>query len=493
MTKGSELKIASVQMNSIPGDVPANTKSIVKAICKYREASFDLILFPELALSGYYLRDQYFNSSLWKQIEDSLAQIKAESDGIAVLVGHPALEGGRLYNRVSLVIDGAIRWSYDKQKLPNYGVFDEKRYFVPGGGDSRMIFEFRLAPCEAAEDLWHNDIREAIASQSPDLVLSINASPFDRRKDELRRQTLLKAWKCIGSPVIYLNCVGGQDHLMFDGRSLIVDHQGNIMQMASHTGEDIAEVSVTRKENSQPVVHLHRVHEPLENSTEVLVQTLCLVCASLFIQWGELGRPGAWVELIPCVAALAVEALGVDNVSVLTFPSRYTSKETVKLSQEFCENLGLRAREVSIEPAYDLLKKACTRESADSQSGKAEVSIAAQNIQARLRGLILMSHANEHGSFLLATGNKSELAMGYCTLYGDMCGALAPIGDLSKTEVYEVAEWFAQNRGGFRGYHQACPTAELAPDQADSLPLPAVGSRESLYRDPAEEAMESSR
>lgn len=490
MGEQQQLIIAYAQMAPRQGDLSYNTEYIIREAHKAKELNAKFIVFPELALCGYWIRDLLFEKSFHKSLDSCLERIKQEVKDIAVLVGHPAYNDKKINNRVSMIYNGEISWSYNKEKLPNYGVFDEKRYFEAGkpSASKPIVFEgFRLG-VNICEDIWHESCVSALKDEKLDLIININASPFSRNKEKLRRAVLQNVWKLNQTPCLYLNASGGQDHLIFDGASLLLDNTGDIKRIAPLAKEGLYSLTLKRGINNQTTVSTNYTEERSDKTSE-LIEILCLGLKDFVKKNGLkkvlLGVSGGIDSAV--TAALAVRSLGAKNVEAILMPSPYTSSATEELSLQLCKDLNIDHQVVNIHDAYKVMYD-LTIKSPESSVNQEKVSIAAQNIQARIRGLILMANANKKSSLVLATGNKSELAMGYCTLYGDMCGAIAPIGDLSKTEVYELANWFQKNEKNIpQAIIDRPPTAELAPNQLDTDSLPPYSHLDkildSLYKD----------
>ncbi|MGB9428615.1 MAG: NAD+ synthase [Gammaproteobacteria bacterium] len=462
-------RIVMAQLNLLVGDVPGNVQQVIDAALRSRdEFHAQFAVFPELTLTGYPPEDLLFHSGLRREVEEGVRRIAHEIHGIDVLVGYPLYENGRIYNAASVIGGGDVRATYRKQELPNYSVFDEKRYFTPGDAPAVIEIAGARLGINVCEDIWHAAPPGRAVAAGAQLLLIPNASPFEigkqrQREDELRRRATQA-----GMPLVYVNLVGGQDELVFDGGSLAVNADGRVAVRAPAFETGLYPVDFRlnggRIEALPGEVHTDRSEE--ESVYRAIVLGVRDYAAKNRFKGAIVGLSGGIDSAL--TLAIAVDALGKENVSAAMMPSRYTSKLSVAEAVRQATALGVEYQSISIEPAFEAFLQALTTASRDSAVG-----ITAQNIQARCRGVLLMALSNQTGKLLLTTGNKSELAVGYATLYGDMAGGFAPLKDVTKTLVYRLARY----RNGLSpaipdAVIARAPSAELAPGQKDSDSLP---------------------
>ncbi len=462
------IKVALAQLNFRVGDVDGNVARILQASTEARdELGADLIVFPELTLTGYPPEDLLFHSGLRYRVENALARVRDEVSGITVLVGFPEYNE-TIYNTVALLRDGETIASYRKQILPNYGVFDEKRYFTPGQSTCVLPIEdcsFALTICE---DIWESEPVSGARAAGARLVLNPTASPYAVDKQERREQVLRSRVKESGLPIVYVNHVGGQDELVFDGNSSAIDSKGNIVLRAPSFQEGLFVVEVDKQsgELSAPDGPLVKAGTLEESVYEAIV-----LGVRDYVR--KNGFPGVIVGISGGIdsaltLAIASDALGPESVRGVLMPSRYTANMSIEDAREEAELLGVRHQTISIEPMFEAALESLSEEFAGLEPDSTE-----ENIQARCRGIILMAISNKTGRMVLTTGNKSEMAVGYATLYGDMAGGFAPIKDCSKTLVYKLATY--RNSLGKvipDRVIERPPSAELAEDQKDTDSLP---------------------
>lgn len=472
------MKICAVQLNSTIGALSENKEKIVKAIALSKSEGFSLVFFPELALTGYPPQDILEDPSFIDAVEKEIQAIAKSTKGIVAIVGLPRRHGlakeTPLYNSAAIIEEGKIAGYADKMLLPNYDVFDEKRYFTPG--EKATIWECagKKIAITICEDLWQegalskglcyersplSEIKQAV----PDIALNLSASPYSKDKWEKRLKVFSSASHLLNCPVIVCNAVGANDGLIFDGHSFYVD-KGTLFGKAKGWKEE----RLFFDSEHFP----KKVEEKRENEEE-LFSALTLGIQDYFrksgLQKACLGLSGGIDSAL--VACLAVSALGKENVTALSMPSRYTSQESMDDAKKLADHLGIELKVLSIEEPFSsylsLLQPLFEGKKPD---------VTEENIQARIRGMLLMAYSNKFGSLVLATGNKSEFAMGYSTLYGDLCGGLAPIGDLTKTDVYALCRWINREKEVIPHYTlERAPSAELAFGQKDSDSLPDYG------------------
>ncbi|ACL71902.1 NAD+ synthase [Thioalkalivibrio sulfidiphilus] len=465
------LKIALAQVDLLVGDVEGNAERIRDWVFKARdELGADLVLFPELAITGYPPEDLLLRASLHARVERALHRLAHEVRGIDVVLGAPMQDERGLHNSALLLRDGAIAARYDKQILPNYSVFDEKRYFVPGHG--ACVIQVRGVPLglTVCEDIWQPEPAARAREAGARLILNINASPYHRGKREERLQTLRARVRETGLSVLYLNLVGGQDELVFDGQSLVMGGDGEVRQSLPAWHEALSLVSVDCPAGDAPLQPRAGEQAPLADEAAELYQALVTGVRDYVSKNGfrgaVLGLSGGIDSAL--TLCIAVDALGADAVEAVMMPYRYTASMSVEDARSQAQSLGVRYREIPIEPMVEAFMTGLAPEFEGLPRDTTE-----ENIQARCRGVILMAISNKTGRMLLTTGNKSEMAVGYATLYGDMAGGFAPLKDVSKLWVFRLAEY--RNTLGAaipRRVIERPPSAELAPGQQDSDSLP---------------------
>ncbi len=457
------LRLAAAQLNLWVGDIDGNVGKIIAAGRRARdELKADLIVCPELSILGYPPDDLLLRSALPQAIEDGVARLLREVQGISLIVGLPEFTPQGLYNAAWVIRDGAVIARYRKQLLPNYGVFDEKRHFLPGSGTA--VFELRGVPVGVCvcEDVWGPAPAAAAKAAGARLLININASPYDLSKQRDRVEVLRARSAETGLPILYVNQVGGQDDLVFDGGSLGVNGDGTVafrapafeegVFVAGFNGRFVGQIAAEEQEEAA-------VYKGLVQATRDYVE--------------RNGFPGALVGLSggidsALVAAIAADAIGPQRVWTVAMPSRYTAGMSNDDARLQAERLGLRHTALPIESAFEAFAGTL----AETFAGKA-ADLTEENLQSRCRGVLLMALSNKFGQVVLTTGNKSEMAVGYATLYGDMCGGFAPIKDVYKTLVYRLARY--RNSIGEvipPRVIERPPSAELRPDQKDSDSLP---------------------
>lgn len=458
------------QINPDVGDVAGNVKKIIKAAKQARdELNADLIVFPELTLTGYPPEDLLLRAGLLNRVNKGLQKLKSKISGIAVLVGHPeGTVGADLYNAASLIADGECIATYYKQYLPNYSVFDEKRYFVEGKEACVVDYKGLKLGITICEDIWFTGPAAQAADLGAELIVNLNASPFKQGKWQLREAEVKQRAIETGLPIVYVNLVGGQDELVFDGCSFALSAQGEKVVRAPAFKEGMFPITITRQPDNKLVVsgNLAEKENELAMVYQALVQGLRDYIEKNNFPSVVLGLSGGIDSALTLV--LAVDAIGADRVKTVMMPSRYTAKISLDDANEMAERLNVGH---SVLPIDDLFNQFLDSLS-DTFSGKA-VDTTEENIQARVRGVLLMAISNKTGAMVLSTGNKSEMAVGYSTLYGDMAGGYAPLKDVYKTLVYRLAEYrnTISDVIPIRIITRA-PSAELAFDQFDQDSLP---------------------
>ncbi len=458
------LKIALAQLNFTVADIPGNIGKILQAVDQAKQRGADLVVFPELCVTGYPPEDLLLRDDFLQQSERAVAHLTQQIQGITAVIGFPRRLDGGLYNTAAVICDGIVMAEYHKTALPNYSVFDERRYFK--AGEQICLFELkgsRLA-LTICEDIWQPGIIARNRAAGADIILTLNASPFHAGKMQAREDIICRQVREVGVPLIYVNQVGGQDELIFDGASFVADGSGEIVFRAEEFTEQLGLVEFS---GSQPQsLDIAPLYQPVISEYKALVLGIKDYVRKNGFRGALLGLSGGIDSAL--VLALAVDALGADKVEAVLMPSRYTqdmSNEDAKLE---AEALGVKHHIIPIEPAVNAFNALLEPLFAGSKKDTTE-----ENIQARCRGVLLMALSNKQGKLLLTTGNKSEMSVGYATLYGDMAGGFAPLKDVSKLLVYQLATYrnslapVIPERVITRP-----PSAELAPDQKDEDSLP---------------------
>jgi len=464
------LRIALAQLDLLVGDVHGNATRVVNVARQARaDLGADLVLFPELSLSGYPPEDLLFHRGFRRQIESGLAKVREEVQGISVMLGFPEYAGTAIYNSAALISGGMVAAIYRKAELPNYKVFDEKRYFQAGAQPSVADVQGFRCGLLVCEDIWEPEAAQLARADGAELLIVINASPYEIHKQR-ERETVARARVLdVGLPMVYVNMIGGQDELIFDGNSFVMNAEGVVVMRAPAFREGTYVADFVREGRGRVVPQAGHI-EP-ELSDEASVYGALVVGVRDYVN--KHGFPGVVMGLSGGVdsaltLAIAVDALGADRVHAVMMPSRYTSSMSLDDAQEQAQLLGVKYSFLSIESMFEATLATLKDEFAGRPPDATE-----ENIQSRCRMLLLMGISNKTGKMLLTTGNKSEMAVGYATLYGDMAGGFAPIKDCSKMLVYRLAAY--RNAAG-RVIPQRVidrpPSAELRPDQKDSDSLP---------------------
>ncbi|NYZ62812.1 NAD+ synthase [Luteimonas deserti] len=477
------LRIALAQFDFPVGDVGRNAERIAAMIAEARdEFAAHVVVFPELAISGYPPEDLLMRPTFLIDCEAALMQIAKDVRGIVAVVGWPESAGSILYNSASVLRDGKVERTYRKRELPNYNVFDERRYFHvdPDGGP--CVFEVNsigvgLVICE---DLWFPEPLDETARAGAEVVVVPNASPYERGKHRQRDALLAERTRDSGVALAYVNVVGGQDALVFDGASVVADADGTVHPAAVAFDDQwlVVDYEPARR-GFAPVVWVDDGDESMDAlAWRAVVRGLRDYCGKNGFTTAWLGLSGGIDSSI--VLAMAVDALGADQVTAVRMPSRYTAGLSNDLAAEQCAALGVRLLTIPIETPFQGFLDTLS----DAFEGK-DVDVTEENLQSRTRGAIMMALSNKHGGLLLTTGNKSEYAVGYATIYGDMCGGYAPIKDLYKTEVFGLAKW-RNTVGGAPVIPPAVidrpPSAELRADQLDQDSLPPYDVLDAILR-----------
>ncbi len=470
------MRIALAQIDTIVGDLAGNEAKILAAYRRGVEARADLVLCPELSLVGYPPRDLLLKPAFVEANLAALRRVAAATGEVGLLVGfvgESAHRPGRgLTNSAALLADGQVVATRDKTLLPTYDVFDEDRWFEPATDNTPVAFRGRQLGITICEDVWNDEDfwperryrpnpAVALAGAGAEVILNLSASPWHLGKEKTRHAMLSSLAAKIGRPVVYCNLVGGNDELVFDGQSLVVDAEGRLIAQAEAFTEDFRVIETDLRGGATPRTYADE---------ELLYRALVLGTRDYLHKCGfnsaVLGLSGGIDSAV--VAVLATEALGKENVRGLALPSGFSSQGSLDDARALAINLGIAYDVIPIQEPFAAVKQ----QLAPLFAGRAE-DTTEENLQARLRGVVLMAMSNKFGSLLLTTGNKSELAVGYCTLYGDMCGGLAVISDVPKTMVYRLARWINRDREVIPSASiTKAPSAELRPDQTDQDSLP---------------------
>lgn len=473
------IRVAGAQINLVVGDVRENEKRAAEAMEWAESEGADVLVLPELAISGYPPEDLVLRSSFVEAGIEAVGRLARMSGSVTTVVGFvdrasPAPRGAadagerRVANAVAVLEGGRLRGSYHKVLLPNYGVFDEDRYFVPGADPDRT-WEVAGIPVgiSICEDIWRPDGPPHLQARAgAHVLLNINASPFHRGKALDREDMLAARARAAGCPLVYLNLVGGQDELVFDGASVVLAADGTIVHRSPQFAEDrfVVEVPLPGE-------------EVVVGSVTPLLDPIPEIYSAVTTGLGDYVRKNGFDSVViqlsggidsAMTAAIAADALGPEAVWTISMPSRYSSPHSIEDARALAENLGLRFDVIPMDDVFAAYLEALAPQLAGTEPGVTE-----ENLQARIRGVIVMAMSNKFGPMVLATGNKSEMAVGYTTIYGDMVGGFAPLKDVFKTVLYEMAEWRnTQGKAIPQNTIDKPPSAELRPDQEDADSLP---------------------
>jgi len=461
---GSGLKIMMAQVAPQVGDVAFNTGLVLDAMKRAKATGCDVLVLPELVLTGYPPEDLLLRSSFMDAVERAVSRIIASSERVVTVFGHPRRVENGLTNSASLVADRKLLGVYDKRALPNYGVFDERRYFTPGTGPEVFsVHDWRIG-IGICEDLWSDTVAEEAAMQARDVLINLNASPFHVDKQPERETLMKKRAIRFAVPVIYVNQVGGQDEVVFDGGSHAMDASGQVLARAP-----LFEAADVLVDIAEPCGKVAKILSSVEQIHKALVLGVRDYVRRNGVSRAVIGLSGGIDSAV--VAVLACEALGAENVLGVLMPSRFSSHHSVSDAEALVKNLGMEVVTLPIQNPVASVE--ALLEVPFEQWGKSAPDVTEENIQARMRGLLLMAISNKTGRMLLSTGNKSEMAVGYATLYGDMAGGFAVLKDVYKTQVYTLAEHLNRKQEVIpQNTMDKPPSAELRPGQKDSDSLP---------------------
>ena len=479
-----KLRIALAQVNPTVGDLAANAALVRQNVAAAQSAGAHIVVFPEMVLTGYPVEDLALRPSFQSASQSAIADLASELTGETVaIVGYLDQVNGAPQNMVAVISGGAIKARYAKCHLPNYGVFDEYRNFVPG--DKTLVVRIHgvdigIAICE---DLWiDGGITAQLAARKPGLIIVPNGSPYERAKDDVRLALVTKRARQAAAPLVYVNMTGGQDDLVFDGDSIVVDKEGAVIARSPQFADDLRVVDIdVATQTSQPDLVISadgaEIAQPLTPEIAPALNDLEEIWQALVIGLRDYVEKNGFRSVVvglsggidsALVAAIAIDALGAKRVNGVAMPSKYSSDHSISDAQALADATGIHFRTVAIAPMVDAYMNNLVLK-----------GLAEENLQARVRGTTLMGISNQEGHLVLATGNKSELAVGYSTLYGDAVGGFAPIKDIYKTDVWALARW-RNEVAGKRGEAAPIPvnsiakepSAELRPDQKDSDSLP---------------------
>lgn len=480
------MRLGLAQLNTTVGDLRGNVEKMVSAQVRAHEKAVDLLVFPELCVCGYPPEDLLHKPRFLADTQAVLDEFAAHVQSGTVIAGFVQSQGNACHNAAAVIREGAVRNVYRKIILPNYGVFDEKRYFHPGLVP--LIFEqegIRIA-VTICEDLWDIARLDTILdgrTQALDLIVNISASPFHIGKILQRQEILARCAQYFNCAVAYCNLVGGQDELVFDGRSMVVDASGRVIAQAAEFAEDLCLVDITKREGGALSFTPATAYQP------AAVNEVQEVWQALLLGTGDYVRKNGFIKAViglsggidsSLVAAVAVSALGCENVIGITMPSRFNTAETRSDAQKLAENLGIEFYTVPISEPLGAFSHTL-----GLVEGWDEKGLAYENLQARIRGSILMSYSNQFGWLVLTTGNKSETAVGYSTLYGDSAGGFAVIKDVPKTLVYRLCRYVNEQAGRDvipESVIARIPSAELRENQKDSDSLPEYDVLDEILR-----------
>ena len=475
--------ICTAQLNFVVGDMPGNAQKIIAAARQAHAQGARLLLTPELAVCGYAAEDLFLRPAFMAACDDAVKTVARETaglNGLVIVLGHPQKRApgdpafSACLNAASVVRHGKVEQTYAKHELPNYQVFDERRYFVAGQSPCVFDVEGVKVGLLICEDAWFSAPARAAAQAGAQLLAVINASPFHLGKSAEREQTMRERVAETGLPLVYAHLVGGQDEVVFEGRSFALNADGSVAARAPGFQEKLVFAQVGL---AQEAIKIEAEIEPERSSEADLWDALVLGVRDYV---GKNGFPGALLGLSggidsALVLAIAVDALEADKVRTVMMPSPYTADISWIDARDMATRMGVRYDEISIAPQFEAFKAALAGEFAGLPEDTTE-----ENLQARIRGTLLMALSNKFGAVVLTTGNKSEMATGYCTLYGDMAGGFAPIKDVAKTRVFALARWRNANDPYGTGASPIPeriitrpPSAELRPDQKDQDSLPA--------------------
>ncbi|HMQ11316.1 MAG TPA: NAD+ synthase [Oligoflexia bacterium] len=469
------MRIGIAQINTCVNNVVFNKDKIISMLEKAGNENIDLCVFPELSLTGYPLTDASFSSGFLNVVQVHLESLAQNSGNMWFIVGAPHKTSSAIYNAAYVMGEGKIQHIAHKSLLPNYDVFDERRYFSPDHSQP-LVFNYKDKKIAVliCEDIWEDFVEEKhfkyesdpldqLEEEKVDLLVNISASPYYVGKEKIRQQVLQRAVKKLNCPMVYVNLVGGNDEILFDGESTVVSAQGEIVQQSSKFTEGFSSFDLEKKS-------LSPIQTTYSEPVQILWQALCMGVKDFFTKTHQskaiIGLSGGIDSAL--VLAIACEALGKENVTPIYMPSQYSAQISQEGAEDLCKNLGIALNTIAIDGLRTSFEQSLEQIFLGQQ-----VNVTEENIQARIRGTLLMAYSNKFGGMVLNTSNKSELAVGYSTLYGDLIGGLSVIGDLYKHQVYDLARWCNKQQEIIpQVIIERAPSAELRQDQKDSDSLP---------------------
>lgn len=468
------MKIALAQLNYVIGDFEGNQQKIIDSINRAKSQRADLVVFAELAISGYPPRDFLEFDDFVQRCNDSIHDIAGYTEGIGVLIGLPTFnpldKGRNLRNSAAFLNNGSVESFFHKTLLPNYDVFDEYRYFEPNTNFEILEYKGKRIAVTICEDMWNIDDQyqylttplDEFSSLNPDFVVNLSASPFNYNQPKIRKHILRSNIRRYGLPMVYVNHVGAQTELLFDGNSQVMNAEGKSLLELNYFEEDFGVVDI----DSEQTYEDYPLPDKIESMQKALQMGVQNYFSKLGFQKAIIGLSGGIDSAV--TAVIAAEALGKENVYVVLLPSQFSSDHSVSDAEKLAKNLGVAYDNIPIEKIYQSFEETLKPYFKDLPFGLAE-----ENIQARTRGVVLMALSNKFGHILLNTSNKSEAAVGYGTLYGDMNGGLSVLGDVYKSEVFAMAKYINRNEEIIpANIISKPPSAELRPNQKDSDSLP---------------------
>ena len=488
--KSVSLRLALAQVNGLVGGFKGNAEKVKSVCAKVRKMGADVVLFPELMVTGYPPEDLLLKEKFIEDCQKTLKKIASTTHGLTAVVGYAEKEAGKLYNSAALICDGKHVATARKMLLPNYGVFDEKRYFTEGEEPLRFSLKGAQIGLTICEDIWEESGPGKSLSKHIDLLINISSSPYHKGKAQVRRQMIIKRAKAYKCPIAYVNLVGGQDELVFDGNSWVVGSDGGIIAQANSFEEEVLffDITLSSKNSKAKARGIRSVKAPASLSKIIKLKELPAhsyiekseeeeVYSALVLGTRDYIRKNGFSKVIlglsggvdsSLTAAIAVDALGAANVVGVLMPSPHSSTGSINDSLELAKNLKIKTFTLPIVSAMKAYEYILQETFKDTEPGLAE-----ENLQARIRGNLLMALSNKFGWMVLTTGNKSEFSMGYCTLYGDMAGGFAVIKDVPKVLVYQLSNWLNSDKIIIpENVLNKEPSAELRPDQKDTDSLP---------------------
>ncbi len=475
--------VALAQINSLVGDIPGNTSLVIESVERAKQLGARAVLFPELVLTGYPPEDLLLRPALQQRIDVSLQKVASAAPDMYVVIGYPMHENGQLFNAAGVFYQGEKIAEYHKQCLPNYQVFDEKRYF--SAGDAPCVFDLDGIPVAltVCEDIWQELPMQQARAAGARLMLNINASPFHVGKQQQRECMLADRTQAGGMPLLYCNMVGGQDELVFDGGSCALDEQGRVCARAPAFDEALLLVRVSNGDNGVVLAAISPVADLPDETASVYRALVCGVrdyANKNGFRGVVLGLSGGIDSAL--TLAIAVDALGAERVEAVMMPYRYTAQMSLDDAEAEAKALGVQYSVMAIEPAVTAFGGMLAGSFA-TLPPPSSTDVTEQNLQARCRGVVLMALSNKKGFLVLTTGNKSEVAVGYCTLYGDMAGGFDVLKDVPKTLVYRLSEYRNSLAPVIpQRVIDRPPSAELAPDQTDQDNLPPYDELDEILR-----------